>query len=128
MRGLQLYVGKAHCVDCHGGPLLSDEIIHVTSVASEDGGQASATDGTCLPEMGVERGFVTPPLRNVAVTAPYMHDGSLPTLEAVVRHYNEGGSPDEVATVDPDPRVRALFLDESEVADLVSFLAVLGPR
>jgi cytochrome c peroxidase len=127
MRGLQLYVGKAHCVDCHSGPLLSDELIHVTSVAGDDGGQA-ATDGTCIPDEPAEGGFVTPGMRSVALTAPYMHDGSLATLADVVRHYNEGGAPDEIVAGHPDPRVRELFLDEAEVADLVSFLETLGPR
>ncbi|MBU6163080.1 MAG: c-type cytochrome, partial [Myxococcales bacterium] len=65
--------------------------------------------------------FKTPSLRNVALTAPYMHDGSLRTLEEVVRFYNAGGG--EIGEV--DPRVRRLGLGDAAVADLVAFLLQL---
>jgi cytochrome c peroxidase len=65
--------------------------------------------------------YRTPSLRNVALTAPYMHDGSLPTLEAVVRFYNEGGIENEGR----DPRIRRLGLDDTDVAALVDFLEAL---
>jgi cytochrome c peroxidase len=62
--------------------------------------------------------FRTPTLRNVALTAPYMHDGSLPTLADVVRFYDGGGFPNE----DLDPLIRPLALSADERADLVAFL------
>lgn len=65
--------------------------------------------------------FKTPSLRNVALTAPYMHDGSLGTLEDVVRFYNGGGVPNETQ----DPLIRPLGLAESEISDLVTFLESL---
>ena len=65
--------------------------------------------------------FRTPTLRNVAYTAPYMHDGSLATLEDVIEHYREGGVPHP----GQDPRIRRLSLSEREVADLVAFLQSL---
>ena len=65
--------------------------------------------------------YRTPSLRNVGLTAPYMHDGSLPTLEAVVRFYDGGG----VENDGRDPRVRPLGLDENEIAALVEFLEAL---
>ncbi len=65
--------------------------------------------------------YRTPGLRNVALTAPYMHDGSLPTLDAVIAHYNGGGHPNE----GQDPRVRPLQLGASERADLRAFLESL---
>ena len=65
--------------------------------------------------------YRTPGLRNVALTAPYMHDGSLATLEDVVRFYDRGGIPNDGL----DPRVRPLGLSDSEVADLVAFLESL---
>jgi len=65
--------------------------------------------------------YRTPTLRNVALTAPYMHNGSLPTLEAVVAFYDAGGVPNEVL----DPRIRPLGLTPAERADLVAFLASL---
>jgi len=65
--------------------------------------------------------YRTPTLRNIALTAPYMHNGSLPTLEAVVAFYNAGGVPNEVL----DPRIRPLGLTPAERADLAAFLASL---
>lgn len=67
--------------------------------------------------------FKVPPLRNVAATAPYMHDGSMPTLEAVMAHYNEpprdAGAPHEL---------RPLGLSAIEVARLIAFLRSLSPE
>ncbi|QIB64209.1 cytochrome-c peroxidase [Kineobactrum salinum] len=60
-------------------------------------------------------------LRNVAITAPYMHDGSLPDLESVVDYYNRGG----VQHPGLDPRIRPLNLDADQRKDLVQFLQAL---
>lgn len=65
--------------------------------------------------------FRTPSLRNVTLTAPYMHDGSLPDLESVVDYYDRGGHPHP----ELDPRVKPLGLDDGERADLVAFLESL---
>ena len=65
--------------------------------------------------------FRTPGLRNVALTAPYMHDGSLPTLEAVVDFYDQGG----FEHPEQDERIRPLGLSDAEKADLVAFLRAL---
>jgi cytochrome c peroxidase len=65
--------------------------------------------------------YRTPTLRNVALTAPYMHDGSLASLRDVVSFYDAGGVPNEVL----DPRVRPLGLSAQEMDDLVAFLASL---
>jgi cytochrome c peroxidase len=65
--------------------------------------------------------YKTPTLRNVALTAPYMHDGSLPTLRAVVEYYNAGGVPHELL----DPRLAPLALGRHEIDDLVAFLESL---
>jgi cytochrome c peroxidase len=65
--------------------------------------------------------YKTPSLRNVALTAPYMHDGSLSSLEAVVRFYNRGGQPHAFL----DPLIRPLHLTDAEVAALVAFLESL---
>lgn len=65
--------------------------------------------------------YRTPTLRNVALTAPYMHNGALPTLEAVVDFYNRGGVPNPLI----DPRIRPLGLSEREQGDLVAFLRAL---
>ena len=65
--------------------------------------------------------YVVPSLRNVALTAPYMHDGSLPTLETVIDYYRRGGSSDP----GKDPRVRRLALSDDEAAALAAFLRAL---
>jgi cytochrome c peroxidase len=65
--------------------------------------------------------FRAPSLRNVAITAPYMHDGSLPGLEAVIDWYDKGGAPHP----GQDPRVRPLALSREQRADLVAFLRSL---
>jgi len=65
--------------------------------------------------------FKTPSLRNVALTAPYMHDGSLASLEAVVDYYDHGGS----NAPDQDPRIRPLGLSQDERAAIVAFLRTL---
>jgi cytochrome c peroxidase len=66
----------------------------------------------------------TPSLRDVAVTAPYMHNGSLATLEAVVEHYNQGGSPNVTGT--RSAQIKPLFLTVAEKTDLVEFLKSLN--
>src|SRR5258708_3218582 len=68
--------------------------------------------------------FRVPRVRNVALTAPYMHDGSLPSLDAVLDHYVQGGhkSPRQ------DSRIRPIVLSEAERADLLAFLGSLTDR
>ena len=65
--------------------------------------------------------YRTPTLRNIALTAPYMHDGSLPTLRDVLLFYNRGGVPNEVL----DPLIAPLGLTDSEIDDLLAFLQSL---
>ena len=65
--------------------------------------------------------YRTPSLRNVALTAPYMHDGSIQSLRDVVRFYNEGGVPNELLS----PLIRPLYLSETEIGELVHFLKSL---
>ena len=68
--------------------------------------------------------FRAPTLRNIAVTAPYMHDGSVPTLEAAVAHYASGGLRSPVKS----PRLKGFTLSPGDVADLVAFLDSLTDR
>ena len=65
--------------------------------------------------------YRTPTLRNIALTAPYMHDGSISTLREVIRFYNNGGIENDLR----DPLVRPLNLSEEEVNQLLSFLNAL---
>jgi cytochrome c peroxidase len=101
-RGLDLFNGKANCWLCHAGPLLSDEGFRNTGVSwGRDPGRFEFT------EQSDDRGrFKTPSLRNVAITAPYMHDGSIASLDAVVEFYDRGGQPNP----NLDGRIRALKL------------------
>jgi cytochrome c peroxidase len=65
--------------------------------------------------------YLTPSLRNVALTAPYMHDGSLPDIASVLRFYNDGG----IAHPGLDPRLRPLGLTPGQLQDLEHFLRAL---
>ena len=71
--------------------------------------------------------FKTPTLRNVELTAPYMHDGSLATLEDVVKHYNNGGALEPGDPINPylSGGIRPLDLSEEQQADLVAFMKAL---
>lgn len=117
-RGIDLFVGKAHCAACHLGPNLSDGDFHSTGVAFRgdtlrDPGRFAVTG------RAEDRGlFKTPSLRNVAVTAPYMHDGSVRTLEEVVEFYDAGGR----RNPNLDPLVRPIHLAPDEKRALVEFL------
>lgn len=115
-RGLSLFEGPARCGTCHTGPLLTDFGFHDVGLAGDDPGRAVITGDPA----DVGR-FKTPSLRNVAVTAPYGHDGRFPTLDAVVRHYVRGGD----GTPNQHPNVRPLPLSDAEGDALVAFLGTL---
>lgn len=112
--GLQLFHGKANCAACHIGPNFTDERVHNTGVSWRNG---------TLVDVGAGRGaFKTPTLREVTQTAPYMHDGSLASLEDVVEFYDGGGR----ANPDLDSRIRPLGLSADEKRQLVLFLGTLS--
>jgi cytochrome c peroxidase len=112
--GLQIFRGKGNCTTCHVGPTLTDERLHNTGVAWHDGR---------LADPGAGRGdFKTPTLREVARTAPYMHDGSLATLEEVIDFYDGGGRPNP----NLDREIRPLGLSDAEKKALAAFLRSLA--
>lgn len=120
-RGLALFDGKANCSSCHVGANFTDEQFHNTGVAVDpaDVGRYMVT------HREVDRGaFKTPTLREIARTAPFMHDGSLATLEAVVDFYDRGGRPSKFL----DREIHPLRISDDEKRDLVAFLGVLGGR
>ncbi len=84
--GFALFTGKARCVRCHSGPAFSDSRFHNIGLNSVDPGRFEISG---RPED--RNAFRTPGLRNVANTPPYMHNGSLRTLEAVIDFFNRGG-------------------------------------
>jgi cytochrome c peroxidase len=121
-RGLTLFTGSAGCNRCHTGPLFTDDEFHNTGVAWRRGhlidlGRAAVTNDD------LDRGaFKTPTLREVARTAPYMHDGSIRTLAEVIDFYDRGGSRNPAL----DPRLRALHLTTRDKLDLIAFLESLS--
>lgn len=119
--GLWFYESRERCWRCHSGPNFSDEDFHNTGVGARDGepqpGRAAVTG---RPE---DRGrFKTPTLRGVAATAPYMHDGSLATLEEVVELYRRGGH----ANANLDPVLAPIDMSAEDARNLVAFLRALS--
>jgi len=116
-RGLDLFFGKAVCSACHSGPNFTDNAFHNIGVGMDkdkyDKGRVVVTG------LGGDTGaFKTPTLREIARTAPYMHDGSMKTLEEVVEHYDQGGIDNPWLSEDIFP----LELTEQEKKDLVTFM------
>jgi cytochrome c peroxidase len=112
--GLQVFRGKGNCTACHVGPNFTDERLHNTGVAWKDGKLADTGAG--------QGNFKTPTLREIARTAPYMHDGSLTTLEDVVEYYDRGGN----RNPELDAEIRPLHLSVDEKQSLIAFLRVLS--
>ncbi len=110
--GFKLFTGKAGCVRCHTPPYFSDFKFHNTGMNSIDPGHYEVTG-----KAKDRSAFRTPDLRQVGRTAPYMHNGSLPTLESVIDFYNRGGD-----SLDPDNELKPLGLSASEQHELVMFL------
>ena len=117
-RGFDLFNGKGNCAACHSGWAFTDASFHdIGSAVNDDIGR-----GRLFPtSVKLQYAFKTPTLRDVARRGPYMHDGSVPTLAAVVELYNLGGI-DRPSRAD---EVHQLGLPESEQADLIAFLRTL---
>ena len=115
--GMQLFFGKANCSSCHAGPNFTDNAFHNIGVSftgdKPDLGRFEQTKLT-----GDKGSFKTPTLREIASTAPYMHDGSVATLEEVVEYYDKGGTPNEFL----DEELFPLKLNADQKAALVAFL------
>ena len=147
VQGLELFKGKANCVACHNGPLLSDKGYHNTGVpthpelltnpqrqiAARLENMTIGVSGydTMIEDLGRYmytknkkdvRSFRTPSLREVKYTAPYMHNGTLATLEDVVEFYNQGGGKDS----NKDAALKPLGLTAEEKAALGAFLQSLS--
>ena len=119
VKGGQLFYGKANCVECHSGVLLTDFSFANNGSAildSSDYGRELLTN-----ESDDRYVFKTPSLRFVKQTAPYMHDGSVSTLAAVIDQYNSGG----VSHSFTDPRIQPLDLSTAERNQLLAFLEAL---
>ena len=122
--GLTIFRGKGNCSRCHIGPTLTDEAFHDTGIAWQGGKSHDEGRYEVTHTEGDRRAFKTPTLREVARTAPYMHDGSIATLRDVVDYYDRGGNPDPHR----DPEVRPLRLATLEKEALRAFLESLSGR
>jgi len=117
-RGFAIFDGKARCSICHSGVLLTDRLYHNIG-AGQATGDVKGRGGLDARDMGA---FKTPALLNIARTAPYFHDNSVPTLEGAVDRMLAGGFPAE----NKDPQLRAVQLTAEERALLLAFLRELN--
>jgi cytochrome c peroxidase len=118
--GFELFNGKAGCLNCHKPPFFSDSGYHNTGV----GMKAEKPDlgrGPIAKNEAMNGAFKTPSLRNVALTAPYFHDGSAKTLEEAVRHMASGG----VENPTRDLLMVDRKLSDEEIRQLVKLLQAL---
>ncbi|MEL6299097.1 MAG: cytochrome c peroxidase [Pseudomonadota bacterium] len=115
--GFRIFTGKGGCATCHGGWRLTDDEFHNIGLAGGDPGRGAVPGGI----KGLSA-FKTPTLRQVANTAPYMHDGSKPDLAAVVAHYAGGLKPRPGLA---ETLVRDLSLSARERGELIAFLKTL---
>ena len=144
LRGLKLFMGKGQCANCHTGPLLTDNAFHNIGIKSTDRGRADgaklvlADEFNCLSKYSdakpdqctelkhIENGpdmvgaFKTPSLRNVTKRSPYMHDGSMKTLDEVLDHYSRAPH----ATVGTS-ELKPVKLSMKERKQIIAFLHTL---
>ena len=111
-RGMGLFTGKAECIRCHNGPLLTDHDFHYTGVAERDGHDEAGTK------------YKTQSLRDALHRYSYMHNGRMMNIRQVIEHYDRGGSAPESM----QPEIRPLGLSDVEKDDLVAFLSALNGR
>ncbi|MFQ5412755.1 MAG: cytochrome-c peroxidase [Phycisphaerae bacterium] len=146
-RGLALFSGKANCIACHHGPLLTDQGLHVIGVPEieplktetdriatrhffakvneypDPRGVDSDYGRELITKQSSDRGkFKTPSLRELRWTAPYMHNGAFETLEDVLEFYMGGGG----KHANKDARLKSFRLSDSEFDDLLNFLDALS--
>ena len=116
-----IFESKAGCWRCHTEPQFTDEDFHNTGVGVID---TEPEEGRfAITGNSEDRGkFKTPTLRGLQFSAPYMHNGSLKTLEEVVAFYRDGGRANDHL----DPGLKPLNLTDSDVANLVAFLRALS--
>jgi cytochrome c peroxidase len=120
--GLRIFRGKGNCTACHIGPNLTDEQFHNTGIAWRGGRLADEGRFGISNDPHDHGAFKTPTLREIARTAPYMHDGTVATLKDVVGFYDGGGNANPFL----DPELRPLSLTEPEKQALVAFLESLS--
>jgi cytochrome c peroxidase len=113
-RGFAVFNGKGQCAACHEGWNFTNDGFQDIGLPSDDVGRGKYVPGV----IKMEHAFKTPGLREIARRAPYMHDGSLATLEEVVEHYDRGG----VNRPSRSDIMKPLGLTTQEKSELVAFL------
>ena len=126
IRGAELFIGKAGCINCHYGPLLSDFQYHnLSRLQYDDSGEVVDPGRARITGESEDLGkFLTPMLRSVSKGSPFLHDGSIAGLKDVVRHLTNGD-----AQIDPNHSPLLDFvspLSEDELDDVVAFLVALN--
>jgi cytochrome c peroxidase len=116
-RGFRVFNDKGNCAACHSGWRFTDDGFHDIGLKSTDIGRAAQVPNETMLQFA----FKTPTLRNIDLRAPYMHDGSVPTLRDVVIHYDTGF----VDRPSLSPESRRLGLTAQEIDDLVAFMHTL---
>jgi cytochrome c peroxidase len=121
---------KANCTACHAGFNFTDEQFHNLGIGWDESEKRFADVGRfAISPVGAKNtaelgAFKTPTIRDIEKTGPYMHDGSLKTLEEVVEHYNKGGTPNPYL----DKDMPKLNLSDQEKADVVAFMKALSGK
>ena len=118
LAGFAIFTGKGRCSSCHAGFAFTDNGFYDIGLPGSDMGR-----GAQIGLSAADHAFKTPTLRELSWTAPYMHDGSLATLDDVVRHYESGGVARSTRSRDLP---QGLALSERERSDLVTFLEALS--
>src|SRR5690606_36516478 len=125
-RGFDIFrSAQTRCFECNAWPTFTHNTFHVLGVPDTDPQNPHLGQVEPLNAPDAERAFRTPGLRNVALSAPYMHNGAFATLEEVIDFYAQGGGPAFGVDVITDEKVRGFDLTEQQLSDLVQFLYAL---
>src|SRR6185295_8781007 len=126
-RGLALFRSlKTRCFECHGFPTFANPDFKVVGVPDLPGQKVDLGREEAGAGPAYARAFKIPTLRNVALTAPYMHNGKYKTLQEVVLFYQKGGGAGEgLELKNLDDKIRRFSLSEDEQKDLIAFLGSL---
>jgi len=116
-RGFVLFNDKALCFACHQGWRFTDDLFHDIGTTTTDRGRGTVVKDDALMQFA----FRTPTLRDVVLRPPYMHNGALTTLDAVIRHYEKGG----IDRPSRSPLMQPLRLTDEERSQLVAFMETL---
>lgn len=119
-RGFTLFNTKGNCASCHSSWRFTDDGFHDIGLPGDDPGRAKIMPGLAI----LEHAFKTPTLRNIAERGPYMHDGSIRTLEGVVDHYDHGF----IQRASLSDQIKPLRLTAQDKADLVEFMKALTSK